>query len=141
MLTKEGYRNRFWRGYPQLRQLLEPKDGSIPEGVNLLRLLDDDEPRISTDHGPLGRLADVLAIARILASRGSEVQDAMRVDTSAAEGIPQEVGQLLAELESAIHDFRRALDALSHACGREIEVTRTVVRDIRELGTRLRPER
>ena len=37
--------------------------------------------------------------------------------------------------------FRHALDALSHACGREIEVTRTIVRDIRELGRRLRSER
>ena len=112
MLTKEGYRNRFWRGYPQLRQLLEPKDGSIPEGVDLLRLLDDGEPRISTDHGPLGRLADVLAIARLLASRGSEVQDAMRIDTSSAEGIPQEVGQLLDELEGAIHALSSCLGCL-----------------------------
>jgi hypothetical protein len=133
MLTKEGYRNRFWRGYPQLRQLLEPKDGSIPESGDLLRLLDG-EPRISTDRGPLGRLADVLAIARLLASRGSEVQEAMRIDTSSAEGIPQEVGQLLDELEGAIH-------ALAHACDREIEVTRTIVRDIQELGWRLRSER
>ena len=69
------------------------------------------------------------------------MQDAMRIDTSSAEGIPQEVGQLLDELEGAIHDFRHALDALSHACGREIEVARTVVRDIRELGRRLPPER
>ena len=57
----------------------------------------------------------------------------MRIDTSSAEGIPQEVGQLLDELEGAIH-------ALAHACDREIEVTRTVVRDIRELGRRLRPK-
>ena len=77
MLTEEGYRGRFWRGYPQLRRLLESKDGSIPRGVNLFQLLDDGEPRISTDHGPLGRLADVLAIARLLAGRGSDVQDAV----------------------------------------------------------------
>jgi hypothetical protein len=138
MLTHEGYRNRFWRGYPELRRLLESKDGSIPVGVDLFQLLDDGEPRISTDHGPLGRLADVLAIARLLASRGSEVQDAMRIDTSSAEGIRQEVGQLLHELERAIRALRHGL---AHACDREIEATRAIVRDIQELGSRLRAER
>ena len=98
MLTEEGYRNRFWRGYPHLRRLLERKDSSTPHGVDLLRLIDDDEPRISEDHGQLGRLADVLAIARLLASQGRDVQDAMRVDTSSAEGMTEEVGKLLHEL-------------------------------------------
>jgi hypothetical protein len=106
--------------------------------MDLIQLFDDGEPRISTDHGPLGRLADVLAIARLLASRGSEVQDAMRIDTSSAEGIRQEVGQLLHELEGAIRTLRHAL---AQACDREIEVTRAIVRDIQELASRLRSER
>lgn len=137
MLTENGYRDRFWRGYPHLRQLLERKDSSVPTGVDLLALVTEDESRISIDHGPLGRLADVLAIARLLASHANEVQDVMRVDPSSVTQITGEVGQLLDELEGSIHAFHHAL---ARACGREVEVTRTVVRDVQELGWRLRSE-
>ena len=102
MLTEEGYRNRFWQGYPHLRQLFERKDSSVPNGVDLFSLFDDGELRVSIDHGPLGRLADVVSIARLLASHGDDVQDAIRAaDTSSLVGILKEVDQLHSELRVA----------------------------------------
>lgn len=133
MLTNEGYRNRFWREYPRLRQLLERPDSSAPHGVDLLRLVDQDEFRVSTDHGPHGRLADVIAIARLLASRCGEVQDAMRSDASSARGTAREVRQLLSELEERVQAFQYEI---AQACSREIEVARTIALDLSELGER-----
>lgn len=137
MLTKEGYRSRVWRGYPQLRRLFERGDDPVPGGVDLLELLADDEPRISTDQGPLGRLSDVLAISRLLASQGgaAAVQDAMRADLSSVPRITEEVDHLCKEVEDHILALQHFL---ANAGGREIERTRTVAREVQECGWRLR---
>jgi hypothetical protein len=68
------------------------------------------------DNGLLGRLADVLAIARLVASQGRDVQDAIHNDTPSSAGITDEVKQLLGELEARIYAFKQAADqAFSHA--------------------------
>ncbi|MEO8257239.1 MAG: hypothetical protein ABI868_07815 [Acidobacteriota bacterium] len=138
MLTDEGYRSRFWRGYPHLRQVFEAKDGSIPHGVDLLRLIDGDEPRISIDHGPLGHLADLIAIARLLTRQSSDIHNAMRGEASSAEAVADELRRLLDELEGGLQGLRHAV---ARACEREIEAARTKARDFQELGWRLRSER
>jgi hypothetical protein len=137
MLTENGYRDRFWRGYPHLRQFLEPKAGSIPHGVDLLGFVDDDEPRISTDHGPIGRLADVIAIARLLTAERSDVIDVMGRDAASSEKITEEVNRLIDELVGRLDAFRHAL---ARASSREIEVARITAREVEELGLRLLSE-
>src|SRR5688572_3628065 len=121
MLTEEGYRNRFWRGYPHLRRLLERSGESVPQGVDLFSFFDDGGPCTSIDNGLLGRLADVLAIARLVASQGRDVQDAIHNDTPSSARITDEVKQLLGELEARIYAFKQAVD---QAFTREIEATR-----------------
>jgi hypothetical protein len=138
MLTEDGYRNRFWQGYPHLRRLLERKDDPIPHGADLRGFFDDDEPRTSVDHGSLGRLTDVIAIARLLASQGLDIQHAMRVDTSSTEVITEEIRQLLDELEGRVHALRQRV---ARACDREVDDTRAVARDVQELGRHLRSAR
>ena len=105
--------------------------------MDLLELLVDDEPRVSTDHGPLGRLSDVLAIARLIAGQGGIAQDAMRADVSSVPRITEEVDQLCEEVEQRIRGLQHFL---ARAGGREIEATRAVVREIQECGWRLRSE-
>jgi hypothetical protein len=136
MLTEDGFRNRFWRGYPHLRRLLESKEGPVPRGVDLEEFFANDEPRSSVNHGPLGRLAEVIAITRLLTRQGREIQDAMRDQASSAEGIADEVGQFLRELEERVHAFRRA----TLACDHEVDGARAVAHDVHELCGRLRVE-
>jgi hypothetical protein len=137
MLSEEAMRDRFWRGYPHLRQLLQRHDGSVPRGEDLWGFIDD-EPRISIDPGPLGRLADVIAIARLLTSKASEVQNTMRGGASSAESIAEEVRQLLDELEGRLDGFQHAVAA---ACRRQLESTRTTARDLQELRHHLAHDR
>src|SRR5689334_9011853 len=130
MLTEEGYRQRFWRGYPFLRQLLERKDSSTPHGVDLLQLAGGDEPRTSIDHGPSGRLADVVAIAQLLASHRNDVDAAIRGDRQLTECITKEVRELLDEMEHRCHAFQQEL---ARVFGRELETTRSIARSINDL--------
>ena len=137
-LTKEGIRNRFWRGYPHLRRLFGRRAGSVPYGVDLLSLFDDGELRTSIDHGPLDRLLYVVAIARLLASHGDEAQDAIRpADKSSLVGI-LEVAQLHSELDGRMTAFRHAVD---RAFGCDIDAIRTAHFEAENLSRRLLSER
>jgi hypothetical protein len=131
MLTREGYLNRFWQGYPQLRRLLEGKEDGIATGPEaLLSSVDElDGPRISIDHGSLGRLADILVIARLLSKHEAEVQTAITERVLPGEQITAEVKRLLNELQSRIEAF---LGVLARSYEHDVESALKVARRIDE---------
>ncbi|SRR5258705_12741098 len=79
MLTEKGYRDRFWKDYPQLRRILEGKERSFPCGVDALfaSAFPEDQSLPSTWQGSVDRLTDVLCIARLLREHASDLQDAI----------------------------------------------------------------
>lgn len=129
MLTEKGYRDRFWQGYPQLRRVLEGKERSLTHGVHaLLSAVDaEDGPRVSTDHGTIGQLGDVLCIGRLLAKHHDDVQGRLVEAGPATEALRAEVTGLVDELESRLQAF---VVTLSRSFERDIESLRMVVRDI-----------
>jgi hypothetical protein len=137
MLTKQGRLNRFWERYPHLRKILQSEEEPIPHGVDLLALVDDDTPRMSIDAGRLGRLADAIAIARLLAARAEEVTQAMRLNPPGADGITNDVSELLSTLEA---DFSDLQHTLARAANREIRAIVPVANEIHKLRARLKFE-
>lgn len=113
MLTDEARGDRLWHGYPHLRQVLEHRG-----------LVSEDDRRISTERDLRDRLVDIITVARLLARYGDEVQDAMRVDSSAARVITAEIDGLLDELQAC---SRAVQTGLAHDCNRAIEATQNAV--------------
>jgi hypothetical protein len=133
MLTQDGYRDRFWRGYSQLRLLLEGKEESVQRD-----LFREREELPSTWRSAEGILCDLLCMARLLEWHVEDVRRAMADGIVSPDSVSEEANRLRSALEDRARGF---LAALTQSLDRDIEASRMVVHDLEEFRWRLNSAR